>query len=133
MQASAWPVLNSSLLMMGLSWTCCCGLQFAFGLHRLALCTAMHSVVRIMLAYAGMCATCPMPPVFMPGAVASGMGMLVGVVLLCISHFLVHAPLDLFDTEEFYMNHAWAYLFVLLAMRHTVFRAATWLLMLACS
>lgn len=134
--ASAWPVLNSGLCILGISWTWCCAMHFWLGLPRLALCTAMHSVARIMLAYACTAVSCPLPPIFMPGAVASGMGVFVGVQLLCISH--MHSSrqevtgegkmqVQIFDTAEFYMNHAWACAVVLFGIRHLAFRGVVWM------
>jgi hypothetical protein len=120
--ASTWPVLNSSTMMFGISWTCCCVLQFVFGLHKLALCTSMHTVARLMLAYASMALSCPLPPVCMPTAVASGTGMLIGLLLLFVSQ--MRNASTLFSTEDFYMNHAWAHWVALLVMRHTVLRLA---------
>ncbi len=93
----------------------------------LALCTAMHSVLCIMLAYAGMCAACPLPPIYMPATASSGIGLFVGLLLLCVSHMHTPATRVLFDTENFYMCHSWASCAVLLCMRHTVFGAAVWL------
>jgi hypothetical protein len=132
-KSSAWPVLNSSLCILGISWTWCCAMNFVLGLPRLALCTAMHSVGRIMLSYASTSISCPLPPIFMPGAVASGLGVFVGALLLCISHVHGGAVSNteesfkangrmVFNTQEFYMNHAWACVCILMCMRHTVFR-----------
>jgi hypothetical protein len=120
--STAWPVLNSSLCALGASWTWCCALQFAMGLPRLALCTGMHSVARILVAYACAASSCPLPPIFMPRTVASGLALFVGGLLLYVSH--MHT--SFFDTEAFYMNHAWACAVVLLCMRHTAFRLSVW-------
>lgn len=125
---SAWPIVNSSVLIMGISWTCCCILQFVLGMPTLALCTGMHSVLGIMLAYAAMCTTCPLPPIYMPAVVSSGIGLFIGFLLLCVSHMHTPETRVLFNTESFYMCHAWASCVVLLCMRHTVFRAAVWTL-----
>jgi hypothetical protein len=123
---SAWPVLNSSILTLALSWVWCCMLVHAFGLHKLALCTSMHSVTRVMLAYANLGVACPLPPIFMPRAVASGLGICLGLFLaLCVAQ--VHAASAFFDTSDFYMNHAWAQWVVMLGMRHTLFRASAWM------
>ena len=73
---SPWPVLNSCVLVTGMSMVVCCLIQYACGMHALALCVAMHSTARcvrlsdydvyhsditdflwsrILLAYASMC------------------------------------------------------------------------------
>jgi hypothetical protein len=65
--------------------------------------------------------------------VSSGMGMFVGVLLVCVSH-MHSSGAAAFDMEEFYMSHAWAAWGVVLCMRHTVLWAAVWLLqLLLCS
>jgi hypothetical protein len=124
-RGSAWPVLNSCFLMIGISWTSCCMVYFVLGMPRLALCTAMHSVPAIMLAHAAAAVSCPLPPIYMPRVVSSGIGLLAGALLLCVSH--MHASGATFGTEDFYMCHAWAVCGVLLCMRHTLFRTAVWM------
>ena len=124
-RASAWPVLNSCFLLLGMSWTFCCMVHFVLGLPMLALCTSMHSVPSIMLAYAGAVVSCPLPPVHMPYAVSSGIGLLAGAMLLCVSH--MHASSESFGTEDFYMCHSWAMFASLFLMRQTVFRAGVWM------
>ena len=135
--ASAWPVLNSGLCILGISWTWCCAMHFSLGMPMLALCTGMHSVGRIMLAYACTALSCPLPPIFMPGAVASGMALFVGFHLLFISqmHHGIqqdtakkgHGHVQIFGTADFYMNHAWACVCVLLCIRHLAFRGVLWM------
>ena len=73
-----------------------------------------------------MCMSCPMPPVFMPAVAGSGMGIGIGFLVLFVSHMLARQSRAIFDTQAFYMNHAWAGCVVLLAVRHVLFRAAVW-------
>jgi hypothetical protein len=77
-------------------------------------------------AYANLGVACPLPPIFMLRAVASCLGICLGLFLaLCVAQ--VHAASAFFDTSDFYMNHAWAQWVVMLGMRHTLFRAAAWM------
>ena len=105
--ASAWPLLNCSALMFGLSWVVCSALQHAAGLPELALCACMHLVARLVAAFADVALSCPLPPIYMPGAAATGMGFALGLLLLCISQ--MHAASGgAAWSEGFYMNHLWA-------------------------
>lgn len=122
--ATVWGVINSCILVLGTSLVTCCSLQFIGDMPQLALCTAMHSVCRIMVAYANMCVDCPLPPIFMPTAVASGMGMGVALLLLFVGH--VDAMGGVEGSEGFYMYHAWACGYMLLMMRQGVFSVAVW-------
>lgn len=58
----------------------------------------------------------------MPRVMASGLSMLAGVLMLCISHCMASSlplPLEegmLFDTEDFYMNQVWSCLCTMFRM-----------------
>lgn len=117
---TVWPVLNSCVLVVGLSLVSCCVLHYVAGMHELALLVSMHSSCQIVVAYMCMCSSCPLPPVFMPSLAASGMGAGIAVLLLVVAHAQSLASCK----EDFYMLHAWACCVGLLVMRHTLFRAA---------
>jgi hypothetical protein len=119
LQASAWPLVNSSALMFAISYLCCSWMLHGAGLHELAVCTAMHSVARIILAFVHTALSCPLPPIFMPAAAASGMGLALGALVVYAGHATTTTA-----GNFFYMNHAWATLVAVLFMRHTVLRAA---------
>jgi hypothetical protein len=122
--ASAWPLINTSVLMFCLSWMACSLLHHTCGMHKLALCTSMHMVARLVASFAHMAVACPLPPIFMPAATAAtGMACSMGFVLLFISQGLHDGS---FTSEEFYMHHAWACCVMVLLARHTVFRGAAW-------
>lgn len=122
-RASAWPLLNASVLLFCLSWlSCCLLLHRVLGMPKLALCASMHMVSRLVAAFANVATACPLPPIFMPATTAAtGMGFAMGFVLLFVSQMVREED---FTSEEFYMHHAWACCVVVLLARHTVFRAA---------
>lgn len=131
MRATGWPVLNSCGAVTCISLMFCGVLHSVMGLHQLALCTSMHSAVRIMIAYANSAHACPMPPILMPHAFASGIGCVLGILLLGITQMhqassvawhgdVLHSG---FVPGEFYMHHAWGCGIALLVLRHTAFRA----------
>lgn len=120
--SSAWPLLNSSVLMFCLSLVACCVIhEFDPSLRGLAFCTSMHLVAKILASYVDVALRCPLPPIFMPDTAATGMGLALGMLLLCISQMHV-------SPSQFYMNHVWACFVAVLAARHVLFRAATWVL-----
>lgn len=118
-RASAWPIFNSCMGIFGVSFLACCALMHVTGLNDLAMCMCMHTVARIIAAYVEVVQSCPLPPVFMQGAAASGMGIAMGMLVLYVGHIEVGA-------EDFYMNHAWACWVAVLLVRHTVLRGASW-------
>ena len=117
---SPWAVLNSCILVSGLSLVLCCAAHYLLDMPMLALCASMHSVCRILVGYASMCVSCPLPPVVMPGVAASGMVGCVGLLLLFVSRISMNE----FYASEFYMWHGWACCAAMLLMRHTAFRVA---------
>lgn len=121
---SAWPVLNSCVMVTGMSLIMCCALQYLLGMAELALCLSMHSTCRILASYASTCMRCPLPPVFMPTVAASGMGMCIGLLMLFVSQMMRSSASEhvIVTSESFYMCHAWACCVALLGARHTVFR-----------
>lgn len=116
-----WAVLNSCVLVTGMSLVACCALHHICGMHMLALCTSMHSACRILFGYASMCVSCPLPPIMMPGVAASGMVTCVGLVALFVSRIPIAG-----EEGDFYMCHAWACCMVVWGIRHSAFRAAVW-------
>jgi hypothetical protein len=115
--SSAWPLVNSSVAVFGLSFLASSTLLHVAGLQDLAMCMSMHMVARIIAAYVDVVQSCPLPPVFMQGAAASGMGIAMGILVLYVGHVEEGA-------KDFYMNHAWACWVAVLLARHTVMRAA---------
>ena len=122
LQASAWPLLNCGALLFSLSWVACSAIHNALGLPDLALCTAMHMVALLVAGFADVAMGCPLPPIYMPGTAAVGMGFALGLLLMCISQ--MHAA-SAGAAASFYMNHVWASCVCVFCARHTVLRAAT--------
>jgi hypothetical protein len=105
-KGTAWPVIHSCALLFSLSWVACSAIQHAAHLPGLAMCTSMHLVAQLMCAFVDMAASCPLPPIYMPGTVAAtGMGFGLGLLLLCISQMQDHSAAA---AEAFYMHHVWA-------------------------
>lgn len=129
--ATAWPVVNGCVLVMCLSWVCCCLVHSAFELHQLAECVAMHSVATILHAGAQAATQCPLPPIVGPQSAARCLGCALGAVLLFVSQMHCCAAAEE-DVEagggsDFYMHHAWAaWVAVCLGLRHLVFRGVCW-------
>lgn len=123
--ATAWPVINCCLLLAALSLVACRVVLSVLRLPQLALCMAMHATARLMLSFANAAVACPLPPIAMPSAFASGVGVCIGVLLLVITqmHDACSDP-ETFDPADFYMNHAWASCVLMMGMRHIVYRAA---------
>lgn len=125
---SAWPVLHASVMMFCLSWMLCCAIHYMGGMPKLALCTAMHLVVRVVASFAGTVASCPLPPVASPPAASStAMACALGLILLFVSQMAADG-LVTFTSEEFYMHHAWACCVVAWAARHLILGPAAWVL-----
>ena len=70
-RASAWPLINCCALLFCLSWVACATLQHAAGQPELAMCTAMHLVASLLMAFADVTLCCPLPPVYAPRSVSS--------------------------------------------------------------
>ncbi len=119
-RATAWPVLNCSLLLAALSLVACRVVFSVLRLPQLALCMAMHASARLMLSFANAAVACPLPPIAMPPVFASGVGVCIGVLLLAITQ--MHDACS--NSADFYMDHAWASCVFMMGMRHIVFRAA---------
>lgn len=124
-RATAWPVLNSCLLLAALSLVACRVVFSVLRLPQLALCMAMHATARLMLSFANAAIACPLPPIAMESTFASGVGVCIGVLLLTITQMHDACSKQArFDRADFYMNHAWASCVLMMGMRHIVFRIA---------
>ena len=74
-------------------------------LHKLALCTAMHSTAGIMCAAAHAAYTFPLAEIFMPKLLCNSMAFGIGLVMYYISYLTRGIE---YTSEEFYMHHAWS-------------------------
>jgi hypothetical protein len=89
---TTWPLLNSCVICFLSSWTVSLFLFLHMGLYKLSVCLSMHLSFRTLVGVWSMLRSCPFAPIFLPRLVAWGVGMSVGLLLLCISHVYHSIP-----------------------------------------